>query len=34
MNIEQIVTKLKFDLVTHVVDWDEFLMQRAILKHL
>ena len=35
MNIEQIVTKLKFDLVTHVVDWDEFkLMQKPILKHL
>lgn len=33
MNIEQIVTKLKFDLVTHVVDWDEFkLMQRAYIK--
>ena len=33
MNIEQIVTKLKFDLVTHVVDWDEFkLMQRAYFK--
>ena len=33
MNIEQIVTKLNFDLVTHVVDWDEFkLMQRAFMK--
>ena len=33
MNIEQIVTKLDFDLVTHVVDWDEFkLMQRAFMK--
>jgi N-acetyl sugar amidotransferase len=33
MNIEQIVTKLDFDLVTHVVDWDEFkLMQRAFIK--
>ena len=33
MNIEQIVTKLDFDLVTHVVDWDEFkLMQKAFIK--
>lgn len=33
MNIEQIVTKLEFDLVTHVVDWDEFkLMQKAFIK--
>ena len=33
MNIEQIVTKLNFDLVTHVVDWDEFkLMQKAFIK--
>ena len=33
MNIEQIVTKLNFDLITHVVDWDEFkLMQKAFIK--
>ena len=33
MNIEQIVTKLDLDLVTHVVDWDEFkLMQKAYIK--
>jgi N-acetyl sugar amidotransferase len=32
-NIENIVNKLNFDLVTHVVDWDEFRdLQRAYLK--